>query len=89
MIATIVTLWTIFVRAPSPVDVCDHIVDVTMSEAQAHGMSMQSEASMLGGIKDSCVQHKLDKIQLRGRIKYATYAKCVLAAPDLQTIEAC
>ncbi len=89
LVVTAFGLWLVYVRAPAPAEVCDHIVEITLQETQAHGLKMESEALVLGNIKESCIKHKLDKIQLRGRIKYATYAKCVVAASDLATIEAC
>jgi len=82
-------LWVAFVRAPGPERVCDHIVEVTVAEATAAGMSVEAEASLVEGLRDRCVQHKRDKIQLRGRIKYARYAKCVLEQDSLADIEAC
>lgn len=82
-------LWLIYVQAPPPAEVCDHIIEVTMQESSQQGMSPDSQAAVLGGIRESCIEHKLDKIQLRGRIKYATYAKCVMASDSLSTIEKC
>lgn len=88
-VATLVTLWWIFVRAPGPQELCAHIVDVTMREAQAAQMNAESEAALLTGLQERCIEHKLDKIQLRGRVKYAAYAKCVMAAQTLLDIESC
>lgn len=88
-VATLVVLWAIFVRAPGPADVCEHIVDVTMRDAQAASMNPQSEAALMAGLQERCVKHKLDKMQLRGRVKYAEYAKCVMAASTLAEVESC
>lgn len=88
-VATLVGLWALFVRAPGPEDVCEHIVDVTMREAQAAAMNPESEAALMAGLQERCVKHKLDKMQLRGRVKYAEYAKCVMAASALSEIESC
>lgn len=81
--------WWSFVRAPSPFEVCDHVLDVTTAEAKAAGMTVEAEATLVESLQVSCIQHKLDKIQLRGRIKYARYAKCVLAGTSVAAIEGC
>ncbi|MBV1860109.1 MAG: hypothetical protein KUG77_16975 [Nannocystaceae bacterium] len=88
-VATLVVLWAIFVRAPGPETVCEHIVTVTIEEAQAASMNPQSEAALMSGLQERCVTHKLDKMKLRGRVKYAEYAKCVTAATTLAQIETC
>jgi len=88
-VATLVALWAIFVRAPGPEDVCEHIVNVTLREAQAAAMNHESEAALMAGLQERCVKHKLDKMQLRGRVKYAEYAKCVMAADTLAEVETC
>ncbi|MEM6294094.1 MAG: hypothetical protein AAGA54_22640 [Myxococcota bacterium] len=88
-VATLVVLWAIFVRAPGPSELCEHIVDVTLKEAASAQMSRESEASLVSGLQERCVKHKVDKIQLRGRVKYAEYAKCVMAAQTLSDVESC
>ena len=88
-VATLVVLWAIFVRAPGPQEVCEHIVSVTLEEARAADMTRESEAALVSGLQERCVKHKLDKIQLRGRVKYAEYAKCVMSATSLSEVESC
>lgn len=88
-VATLVTLWWVFVRAPGPEEVCDHIVEVTLNEARSAQMNPESEAALVSGLQERCIKHKLDKIQLRGRVKYADYAKCVMAADSLLDVESC
>jgi len=88
-VATLVTLWWFFVRAPGPHEVCEHIVEVTLTEAQAADMNAQSESALVTGLQERCIEHKLDKIKLRGRVKYARYAKCVMSASTLLDIESC
>lgn len=86
---TLFAAWWLFVRAPSPPAVCEHIIAVTIHESQAQGMSMEAEAPLIESLRERCIQHKLDKIQLRGRIKYARYAKCVLESTAVSAIDAC
>lgn len=81
--------WWAFVRAPGPVEVCDHIVEVTLREAGSQSLEMETEARLLESTREQCIAHKLDKIQLRGRIKYAEHAKCVMAAETLSEIGRC
>ena len=82
-------LWWAFIRAPGPVEVCNHIVDVTLREAGGQAMEVETEARLVESTREQCIQHKLDKIQLRGRIKYAEYAKCVMRAQTLGEIGRC
>ncbi len=88
-VATLMVLWMIFVRAPKPQQVCEHIVQVTLQEASAAQMSADSEAALVSGLQERCIAHKRDKIQLRGRVKYAQYAKCVMSASTLSAVESC
>ncbi|MCH9679986.1 MAG: hypothetical protein K0V04_01025 [Deltaproteobacteria bacterium] len=82
-------LWWGFMRAPGPVEVCEHIVQVTVREAGEHAMSPESLQRLVEDTRTKCIEHKLDKIQLRGRIKYAAYAKCVIGSQTLSDIGRC
>jgi hypothetical protein len=82
-------VWWAFIRAPGPVDVCSHIVEVTLREAGEHALPGETEARLIESTREQCIQHKLDKLQLRGRIKYAEHAKCVMAAQTLSEIGRC
>lgn len=82
-------LWWTFVRAPPPAEVCRHIIDVTMREAGASELAPASQDALMRSLEERCVTHKLDKIQLRGRVVYAKYAKCVLDSDNLADIERC
>lgn len=81
--------WFLFVRAPGPVEVCEHIVEVTLREAGDQALRTETEARLIESTREQCIEHKLDKIQLRGRIKYAEHAKCVMAAQTLGEIGRC
>ena len=89
LVAGLFAAWWAFVRAPGPAEVCDHIIDVTIAEAQATGMSREAEADVIERTREECIQHKRDKIQLRGRLDYADYAKCVVSAKTLDEIYKC
>lgn len=87
--AVLFALWWMFLRAPAPAALCDHIMDVTLREASDQSMSVESQARLVDTMREQCIQHKQDKLQLRGRIKYAAYARCVMEAEDLVAIGRC
>lgn len=89
VVVLLFALWWGFVRAPGPHEVCDHIIQVTLAESRGKGLDEQSQARLVESTREQCIEHKQDKILLRGRIKYAEYAKCVMAADDLLTIGRC
>jgi hypothetical protein len=89
IVVAIFGFWLLFVRAPGPQQVCTHIMDVTLHEAGEQAMAQETQADIVERMQQQCIQHKLDKIQLRGRLKYAEYAKCVMAAQTLAEIERC
>jgi hypothetical protein len=82
-------LWFAFVRAPGPQDVCRHIIEVTMRESADQGVGGDGQDAVISQLQDRCVQQKVDKVQLRGRVVWAKYAKCVMAANDLDAIWRC
>ncbi len=82
-------LWWGFMRAPAPAEVCDHIIAVTIEEAGQIAMSDQSQTRLVESMRMSCIEHKHDKLLLRGRIKYAEYAKCVVGSQTLAQIGRC
>lgn len=82
-------LWWAFLRAPGPVDVCDHIMAVTLREASEQSLSDQTQTQLVESMHMSCIEHKQNKILLRGRVKYAEYAKCVVSSETLADIGRC
>ena len=87
--AGLALLWILYVRAPPPELVCQHILDVTLAEASDRAMSPEAQGALLDRMRQQCIQHKRDKIKLRGKIQYASYAKCVMEADTLAAIESC
>lgn len=82
-------LWWAFIRAPGPVDVCDHIVAVTLRESGDQALRGDTEARLVESTREQCIARVHDKLLLRGRIKYAQYAKCVTAAQTLTELGRC
>ena len=81
--------WWGWVRAPGPEAVCEHIIAVTKSEAEDRSMEIATEAALVQQMKERCMKHKLDKLQLRGRLVWADYARCVVASDSLALIGRC
>jgi hypothetical protein len=81
----ILTFWFVYVRAPSPEEVCKHKIDLVMTEAKP-GVDA---SALVETLQESCVKAARQKIQLRGKIKYANYARCVAEATTLTAAETC
>ena len=81
----ILTFWLVYVRAPSPDEVCTHKIELVMAEVKP-GIDA---SALVDSLKKSCVKAAEQKIQLRGKIKYANYARCVVGAADLMAAETC
>ncbi len=86
-VLSVFVLWQLFVRAPAPARVCAHITELARQDSA--GLSPVSQAGLLEQIESSCVAHKRNKILLRGRLAYARYAKCVMAAQTLAETDRC
>ena len=55
-------LWWSFLRAPGPMEVCDHILEVTLREAEAQAMNSDSQAQLVESTRAQCIEHKRDKL---------------------------
>lgn len=81
--------WWLFIRAPGPTQLCEHVVEVTMTDTAERGLAPQTRARLVAATQAQCEQRAHDKLKLRGRIKYATWAKCMLAAEDVAGLGGC
>ena len=88
-VALLFGLWWAFVRAPGPQEVCTHIIEVTARESGQTELSLESQTAVIDQMRERCVQHKIDKIQLRGRVAWARYARCAMAADSLDGVLRC
>ncbi len=86
-VLTLVVLWFVFVHAPGPEAVCARLTELTVEEAG--GANPDTTQALLDRIEASCVEDKQRIIQYRGKIEYAEYARCVMAAEDLASAEGC
>lgn len=89
LVVALFGFWFGWVRAPGPEAVCEHIITVTKGEAEDRSLEVQSEAALVQQMKERCMKHKADKLHLRGRLKWADYAKCVVASGNLTEISRC
>lgn len=87
--AGIFAFWVAYVRAPPPEAVCGHIMQVTVREAGEVNLSPQTQQTLVARLERDCIEHKRNKILLRGKIRYASYARCVVRANTLRAIEDC
>ncbi|MFV8750035.1 hypothetical protein ACNOYE_05765 [Nannocystaceae bacterium ST9] len=83
----IFVFWWVMVRAPSPQAICKHKIQLVLNEVPqdqqvgADALIMQLELR--------CVEAAEKKIQFRGKLVYAEYARCVAAAQTLGEAERC
>ncbi len=87
VVVAIVVFWFGWVRAPSPQVICQHKVELvfaTVGEDQREGAE-----ALVGQLEVQCVEAAKKKIQMRGKLVYAEYAKCVMAATTLDEAERC
>lgn len=81
----IFAFWFAYVRAPSPEEVCAHKLELVQKEVPAG----RDAGPLIASLQKSCVESAELKIQLRGKLKYANYARCVAEATDLAAAETC
>ena len=83
-VLTLCALWFAFVRAPSPAVVCEHKIQLVMSEAKG-----ANAGPLLDSLSATCIAGAERRIKMRGKIKYANYARCVVGASSLEQAERC
>lgn len=86
-VISVLVFWLGWVRAPSPEQICKHKIELviaTVGEDQTEGAD-----ALIGQLEGKCVTAAERKILLRGKIVYAEYAKCVMAATTLMDAERC
>lgn len=86
-VVAVFVFWLGWVRAPSPVQVCKHkiqLVQATVGEDQTDGAD-----ALVEQLEAKCVIAAERKIRLRGKLVWAQYAKCVTRASTLSDAENC
>ncbi|PRP91839.1 hypothetical protein ENSA5_52770 [Enhygromyxa salina] len=86
-VVAVVIFWLGWVRAPSPEQICKHKIELVVETA---GQQQDEGAdALIGQLEAKCVAAARRKIQFRGKLVYAKYAKCVIAATTLAEAERC
>lgn len=80
-------LWQRHVSAPSPKQICAHKIELTRAETQksAH----KAAARLIEKLQVKCQESAERRIRLEGKIAYARFARCVMAAKTLSETERC
>jgi hypothetical protein len=87
--AALFAVWWGWVRAPPPARVCEHVVEVTLQDTAGGQLAPETRARLLEATQQQCEKRAFDKLQLRGRLKYAQWAKCLMAADDVAALGGC
>lgn len=87
IVASLFVFWWGWMRAPAPGPLCDHVVEVTMHDSA--DLDPDTRARLIEATRVQCESLAYDKLKLRGRIKYADWAKCLLDAPDVAAMGRC
>ena len=83
----VVVFWIGWVRAPAPTEVCKHKIELVTATAGAQ--QDEGAGALIGQLEATCMTKLERKIKLRGKLVYAEYAKCVVAAETLSDAERC
>ncbi len=83
----IFVFWLGWVRAPSPTEVCKHKIGLVLAEVPAE--QREGADALIMQLELRCVEAAETKIQFRGKLVYAEYAKCVTRATTLGEAERC
>jgi hypothetical protein len=86
-VVAVIVFWLGWVRAPSPEQICKHKIELVI--ALAGEDQTEGAEALVGQLEGKCVEAAERKILLRGKIVYADYAKCVMAATTLMDAENC
>ena len=83
----IFVFWLGWVRAPSPQEICAHKIELVLETTGPE--QREGAEALISRLELNCVQAAQNKIKLRGKLVYARYAKCVIAAQTLMDAERC
>lgn len=72
--------------APSPEEVCQHIIDLTKKEV---GEEAEAMTEQLDAHKEKCIKDGEHQKEMRGALEYNKEAKCVMAAESIADVEKC
>lgn len=87
MTALALFLWQRHVSAPSPEAICAHKIQLTRAETQKN--AHKAAARLIEKLQGKCQESAERRIRLEGKIAYARFARCVMAAKTLSETERC
>ena len=87
VVVAIFVFWYGWVRAPSPEEICAHKSQLVIETAPPE--QREGAEALVAQLEVKCIQAAQRKIKLRGKLVYAKYAKCVMAATTLTEFERC
>jgi hypothetical protein len=79
--------WLIFVRAPSPTQICEHKIQLVLNEVPQE--QREGADALIAQLQLRCEEAAKKKIQFRGKLVYAEFARCVAKAQTLAESERC
>ena len=82
-------LWRIYVHAPPADEVCAHKMQLILSESSRDQAGSDAVPALLERLQEQCISGAQRKTQLDGKMVYASYARCIMAAATLNQAERC
>lgn len=73
--------------APSPDDVCQHVIDMMKKELGDAADSMGEDE--MKEMKEKCVKDAEKEKELKGAMEYKKQAKCIMDASNLEQLAKC
>ncbi len=83
LVAAVVVLWAMFLRAPSQEDMCTHLGDLMEKKTPGFLNSPPGEE-----FKKSCPA-QMRKGDMEGQVKYVKRTKCLMDADSMEGVDAC
>lgn len=79
--------WQRFVSAPTPAQICEHKIALTRAETAQH--AKQAASKLIEKLRATCESSAQRRIRLEGKVSYAEFARCVIAATTLAQTDRC
>lgn len=85
--ALAVIMWQRYVDAPSPREICEH--KIALARAETAQQARKAGAKLIEKLGATCQSAAQRRIRLEGKVAYARFARCVIAANTLEQTERC
>lgn len=80
-------MWQRYVSAPSPAQICEH--KIALTKAETAQKAKQAAVKLIEKLQATCESSAERRIRLEGKVAYARFARCVIAAKTLADTERC